>query len=190
MVNMNAVVFTGKTTESPSKTSVFIKFLIKICVLPIEIEETGQKISFRFLSKSGLIYLVIYLGLGILMSSFHTYFMDDDLTTQLSQMNSVETYTMFATGILNVSLMFPLLLAKGLNDVNVEMIWDERLPFPKHGVKTIMSFFGSIAGISACSLGVLLQFDITLQSLLKIFIYLVSGNSHLFLETFDNDKFE
>ena len=51
-----------------TKTSVFIKFLIRICFLPLNIDEETETLSFKFLSLKSLLYVVLYIGPNILIN--------------------------------------------------------------------------------------------------------------------------
>ena len=162
--------------SSPTKTSVFIKFLIKVCFLPVKLEKNEQRVVFRLISKRSIAYIVIYMGLGILSFMAYGLILDPDAKSKISGENVVETYTMFSNNIFFVAFIFPLLLAKSLSMINIKMVWNEQLPFPKHGVKTIISYFRSVAGAQTALLGFLLQMDLPPLSVAKVFSLVLTGN--------------
>ena len=162
-------------TPSPTKTSVFIRFLIKVCFLPITLDENEQRIGFRLISWRSLAYVTIYIGLGLLSVVPMNYILDEDSISNWRDGNVVETTTMSLNNILYISLIFPLLLAKGLNNINTKMVLNERLLFPKHGIKNIISFFGTIIGTVAAMIAFFWQFDGSLQDLAKGIIITLSG---------------
>ena len=177
MINMVSI-NTDKTIifSSPTKTSVFIKFLIKVCFLPVRLEKNEQRVVFRLISKRSIAYIVIYMGLGILAFMSGYLILDPDAFSKISNENVVETYAMFSNHILYMAFIFPLLLAKSLSMINIKMVWNEQLPFPKHGVKTIISYFGSVAGTLTALLGFLLQMDLPPLSVAKVFSLVFTGN--------------
>ena len=160
-----------------TKTSVFIRFLIKVCFLPITLEENDQRIGFKLISRRGLAYIVIYIiGLGLMAMLSLNLIVDEDTLSKMADENAVETYSIFFSNIFYISLIFPLLLAKGLNKTSVKIGWNEGLPFPKHGVKSIISYFCSTLGAVAAMVGFLLQFDVLHSYLNQIcLIFSLSG---------------
>ena len=162
--------------SSPTKTSVFIKFLIKVCFLPVKLEKNEQRVVFRLISKRSIAYIVIYMGLGILAFMSMYLFLGPDAFSKISGLNVLEMYSMFSNNIFYMAFIFPLLLAKSLSMINVKMVWNEQLPFPKHGVKTIISYFGSLAGTLTALLGFLLQMDLPPLSVAKVFSLVFTGN--------------
>ena len=76
--------------------------------------------------------------------------------------------------ILYTSLIFPLILAKGLNNVSTKMVLNEQLPFPKHGIKSIISFFGTITGTVAAMMAFFWQFG-SLQNFARGIVIMLSG---------------
>ena len=165
-----------------SKTSVFLKFLIKICFLPITFEENERKIRFKWISRKTLSYVVIYCG-GYVLFSFGANIVDTEALRKISEMNVIETLTISAGGsIAMVAITFPLILGRQLNNIDINMIWDEQLPFPRHGLKTIFSSVGLNLGTNVGMFGMFLRFNYSLQSILKVQSVLLLGNS-AFLKT-------
>ena len=158
-----------------TKTSVFIRFLIRVCFLPITLEEKDQRIGFKLISGRGLVYIVIYIGMGLLAMLSLNLVLDRDTLSKITDGNVVETYTIFFSNIFYISYIFPLLLAKGLNKTSVKIGWNERLPFPTHGVKSIISYFCSTLGSVAALVGFLLQFDVPHSYLTKICLIALTG---------------
>ena len=177
MINMVSI-NTDKTNifSSPTKTSVFIKFLIKVCFLPVKFEKNEQRVVFRLISKRSIAYIVIYMGLGILSFMAYGLILDPDAKSKISGENVVETYTMFSNNLFFVAFIFPLFLAKSLSMIKIKMVLNEQLPFPKHGVKTIISYFGSVAGAQTALLAYLLQMDLPPLSVAKVFSLVFTGN--------------
>ena len=167
---------------NPSRTSLFLKFLIKICFLPITFEENERVIRFKWISRKTLSYVVIYCG-GYVLGFFCANIVDTDALRKISEMNVIETLTISAGGsIAMVAITFPLILGRQLNNIDINMVWDEQLPFPRHGLKTIFSSVGLNLGTNIGMLGMFLRFNISLQSIVKVQSVLLLGNS-AFLKT-------
>ena len=145
MVKINTAEFRKQLNSRPTKTSVFIKFLIKICFLPINLDE--GVIRFKLLSKKTLVHVVIYWGLYLLITSLDMSILtDDDVMSKIAEQNKLDTFSLLSLWVTNISILFPLFLCRGLNNMEIRMVWTEGLPFPKHGVTTILSHFMVVIG--------------------------------------------
>ena len=130
------------------------------------------------------------MGLGILAFMSMYLFLGPDAFSKISGLNALETYSMFSNNIFYMAFIFPLLLAKSLSMINIKMVWNEQLPFPKHGDKTIISYFGAVAGTLAALLGFLLQMNVPLQTVVKVFVLTSTGKLFILLSfTFLQDLF-
>ena len=155
--------------DSPvSKTSVFIRILIRTCFLPITIEEDGRRLIFRFLSWKTLAYVIIYGGCYSLISLLSLSVIDSEILTKISQENTIETSSVFSSSISCVSLLFPLILARGLDQVDLHQVWDGQLTFPRHGVKTIISYIWFILGALTALSDYLMHLGFPSQDILKL----------------------
>ena len=167
---------------NPSRTSLFLKFLIKICFLPITFNENERKIRFKWISRKTLSYVVIYGG-GYVVCAFCVNFVDTDTLRKISEMNVIETLTLTSQGSITImAITFPLILGRQLNNIDINMVWDEQLPFPRHGLKTIFSSVGLNLGTNVGMFGMFLRFNYSLQSIVKVQSVLLLGNS-AFLKT-------
>ena len=171
MVKIN----TSELNFSPTKNSVFIKVLIKICFLPITIEGNERRISFKLLSKKSLAHVIIYYGFYSLISLSSMSVFDSELLTKISQQNKLETFSVFSVAISSLSLIFPLVLARGLDRIDFQRVWEENLSFPKHGAKTIISFIGIIIGAVAAMFGYLINVQFPVEDTAKIFSMSILG---------------
>ena len=177
-------------TPSPTKTSIVIRFLIKVCFLPITLEENKQRIGFRLISWRSLAYVIIYIGLGtfllfspglllLLLPAEGRKLMNstthEEKFTQFRAGNVLEKFTPYFNQLTHISFIFPLILAKGLNNINTKIVWNERLPFPKHGIKSIISYFGSITGTLISMITFFLQYDVPPQNCAISLIVTLSG---------------
>ena len=163
MVQIN----TSDFNSAPTKTSVFIKFLIKIAFLPLTLEENRRKIQFKFFSLKTLIYLTIYCGGFLLQNLFFLFILDKDTMEKISARNKLETFSVFSCTVCGLAIIFPLLLSRGLNNLNIQLVWDQDLPFPTHGWKTILFYFGAVSGGNAAILGYLLSLQLQSQAFVK-----------------------
>ena len=75
--------------------------------------------------------------------------------------------------------------ARGLNNLNLGLVWDQDMPFPAHGGKTILSYFGIVSGGGAAMLGYNLSLDIQSQSLINFQIFSNSGERELIILYYD-----
>ena len=165
-----------ENNSSPTKTSVLIKFLIKVCFLPISFNKNEERIAFRVISLRCLAYTAIYVGLGILSPLSMRFILNEDTLTKMKDgKNVVQKYTMLSNNIFCVSFIFPLLIAKGLDNINIKIVWNERLPFPKHGIKSIITYFVSVTGSQVALVAIFLQNDVPLQDLARCISVTLSG---------------
>ena len=177
MVQIN----TSDFNSAPTKTSVFIKFLIKISFLPLTLEENGRKIKFKFISLKTLIYLTIYGGGFILLHIFSIFVFDRDIVEKIFARNKLETFSVFSSSLCSLAIIFPLILSRGLNKLNISLVWDQHLPFPTHGGKTILFYFGAVGGGNAALLGYLLSLEIQSPAFIKFEIFSCLGERDLII---------
>ena len=177
MVTIN----TTDLNSAPTKTAVFIKFLIKISFLPFSLDDNRKKIRFKFLSRKTLIYLTIYCGGFILLQLFFKFTLDGDTTEKISARNKLETFSVFSPSVCCLAIMFPLILSNGLNNLNIQLVWDRNMPFPTHGGKTIISYFGTVGGSNAAILGYFLSLDLQYQAFLMFAIFSLLGERELII---------
>ena len=145
-INTETEQFKKQFLSSQSKMSVFIRFLVKISFLPVKMEENG-KIRFKLISNRALIYLLFYCGLYILITLISTMFnFDQNFLKKIHQQNILETLSVSSIGVCGFSMMFPLLLARSLNNLDTRLVFHDRLPFPRHGLKILISYFCLLTG--------------------------------------------
>ena len=131
------------------------------------------------MSRRTLVFLVLYFGSFVFMAISPKYVLGEDFYEMISDENVLETLSVGSTnGICGVAILFPLFLARGLDTTDLRWVSAEQLPFPKHGVKTIFSYFGSIVGSIIFMLGYLLQLGQPYEFILKIITYQFVGNCH------------
>ena len=175
MVKINTVEFRKQLKSRQTKTSVFIKFLIKICFLPITSDD--GVLRFRFLSKKTLAHVVIYWGLFLLLLSVYSSFiMDHTVLSKILEQNSLEIFSIMSGFVCNISILFPLLLSRGLNNMDIGMVWNDRMPFPKHGVSAIVTQFVVVAGFFGAFWGYISPLDIPADTQDKISSVSLFGN--------------
>ena len=114
-----------------SKTSVFLKFLIRICFLPITFDENEGKIRFKWISLKTLLHVVIYC-VSYVLCCFALNFVDKDIVRRIAELNVIEAMSISAGGTISVvAITFPLILGTQLNHMDIKMVWDEQLSFPR-----------------------------------------------------------
>ena len=121
MVKVNTLDF----QSSPTKTSVFVKFLIKISFLPITLNEDQRRIRFQFASLKTLIYLIIYTGGFILLNLSSAFIIDSETLEKISARNKLETFSVFSGGVCSLAIIFPLILSRGLDNLDTRLVWDQ-----------------------------------------------------------------
>ena len=90
--------------------------------------------------------------------------MDGKVLAKIAEQNIMETFSIAAGNISNVAFIFPLLLSRGLDKMDIGMVWNERLPFPKHGVKIIVSHFLVVIGYFSAFWGYITPLNIPLET--------------------------
>ena len=167
MVKINTVESGKQLSSRPTKTSFFIKFLIKICFLPITLDD--GMIRFKLVSKKTMAHVGIYWGLLlIIMTIYSAYFMDDTVMSKILEQNGLEIFSIMSGLVANISVLFPILLAKGLNNMDLRLVWKERMPFPKYGVIVILAQFLIVIGFFGAFWGYLTPMDIPVDTFDKI----------------------
>ena len=173
--------FIKQAHSSPTKTAAFVKFLIKICFLPIAFKKDEGKIRFKFMSRKSLVFFIIYFGSFVIMTISLKYIVGDDFFEIIKEKNILETLSVGSNSISGVAIIFPLLLARGLDNMDVGWVSSDLLPFPKHGRKTICSYFGSSFGSNIAMLGYLLQLGQPYEFTLRIVTYSIAVGLFIFI---------
>ena len=87
-----------------TKTSIFLKFLIKICFLPVTIDRETETLTFRFLSIKSFLYVLLYIGPSILINFLWS-------SNAVKEFNTKQTALEVASGWLSLfsglCLLFP-----------------------------------------------------------------------------------
>ena len=138
-------------------------------------EENCRKIKFKFVSLKTLIYLTIYGGGFILLHLFFIFGLNRDILEKIIARNKLETFSVFSSSVCSLAIIFPLILSSGLNNLNISLVWDQHLPFPAHGGKTILFYFGAVCGGNAAMLGYLLSLEIQSQAFIQFEIFSFLG---------------
>ena len=161
----------NSNSSPPSKISAFIKFLVKIRYLPVTINEEERKIRFRLMSTRTWTHFGLYFVSYSLWTTFYVvYLWDPENLDKISEKNIIETFSTNSGTASAMALFFPLVLARGLDNVNLEAFWDNQLPFPKHGVKTLLSYLWMLTGSGVAQLGYILQFDFTSDYIVRVIL--------------------
>ena len=96
-----------RETEEQTKTSTFIKVLIKICFLPISLDMPTESITFKLLSLKTLVYIVMYIGPNIFINVL--WFWSPDAVNQFNtKQNFIEVASGWFTMISSLCLLLPL----------------------------------------------------------------------------------
>ena len=110
MVKVNTLTI----VSTPTKTFVFINFLIRSCFFPITVEEGDREISFKWISRKTLSHLLFYCVSYILILSCLLYSLFDyEFMMKILEKNTLETLSINCCLIGQIALLFPLILAKG-----------------------------------------------------------------------------
>ena len=130
-----------------------VRFLIKICFIPVNYDMIEQKISFRFCSSAFITFFII--NYGILLSSnvllySTTASIQDKITEYMENLNIIDFISDIIFGLFT-SWLAPcclVLLAKGIPKIEVIALADD-LKWPTHGGKHILSLFLCVLGALA-----------------------------------------
>ena len=178
-----------QSKSTSSKTSVFLKFLIKICFFPITFVENERKIGFKWISRQTFVYVIFYCG-GYFVIQSSMFFVDTEMMKRISEMNVIETWAISSSSISILAITFPLILARKLNNMDLRMVWDGSLAFPRHGLKNIFCIVGLNLGSNVAIFGMFLQFNISLQTIVKLQLIIFLGNSSFVNMTWITNVFD
>ena len=113
--------------------SKYVAFLVKFCIIPVSFNE--DKIQFKWISWKTCVHIIFNFVLTITFSMIHWH-LDPNLVDKVGRSSGENT----AIGKINMilwsftfmfSLLFPIILAKGLDNANADLIMNERLCWPK-----------------------------------------------------------
>ena len=132
--------------NKPSKSYSFMRFCIRLRLLPIEDGHINE-VRFKLLSWRAVAHIVLYHGLMIvffLFQSLYAYFNNFSLSKpSASPMGKIAAYS---SSIITISVVFPIVIAKGLNGFPQEIILNNNSKWPRGIGKIIMGFFLRFTG--------------------------------------------
>ena len=122
-----------------TKTSKFINFIIKICLIPVSTD--GEKIKMRLFSLRSVLHFIVFNGtvgfcsyVAMLEFSFKDVFYM--ITFVLTNFSSL--------GYVNLSLI----MSYGLNNLDKEILLNPCHKWPKQGTKSVLSFLLFTLGVT------------------------------------------
>ena len=134
------------TIENVQKTShsyKFTRFLIRICVLPIEDGNTMNELRFKFLSWRTMSHIAVYFGITImflLLQNLYPYENDGG--------NKLETIVGYSNLFVGIAVTFPLLLVWRMNGFTKKIILNPNSRWPevawKHILAIVLIFSGGV----------------------------------------------
>ena len=156
-------IFAGeKSVDSKTNITRLFQFLLKIKVFPARVDETTQRLRFRFFSKEMLGYITIVIiyflpniGLQVILNGAEDFFRKYAENLNSIDLLSVLGHLFFGT-ILQVN---PILITKDMTLISSDIILSNHLRWPKHGLKLVAAFPCNIVG------SLLLNFALVLQAL-------------------------
>ena len=135
-----------KDFNKPSKSHSFVKFAIKIRLLPIE-DGHMNKVTFKLMSWKTIVHLVLYYGLMSMILTFqflYAYFNKFPLNKPAE--NPIGKLAGYSASIITFSVGFPIVIAKGLNGFPKEIILNNNSKWPGGIGKIILGFFLRLTG--------------------------------------------
>ena len=145
--------------NKPSKSYYFVRFLIKTCLLPIQ-DDQMTEVTFKMLSCRALLHMFLYYGLIIGLFSFQSlfaYFSNFQLNkTAQNPMGKIAAYS---ASIVSLSLLYPIVIAKGLHGFPKEILLNNNSKWPRGIWKIILGFFLRFAGSTVWGFSVYLATD-------------------------------
>ena len=120
-----------------TKTSLFLKFLINICFLPITFKENDGTVRFKWMSRKTLVHIFIYGG-GYVFCCILVHLVDKDIMEKISEQNVIESLSISSGSITIVAIIFPLVLGAQFHQTDLKMLWAEQLSFPKQGLRGVV----------------------------------------------------
>ena len=140
--------------NKPSSSHNFVRFLIRMCVMPLGVEDDKEEVTFKFMSMKTIVHFLIYFGLNIVFS------LTVDLYTNLNKMTfssaakgQVESMVGNSTSILMTAVVFPILISAKLNRFPKRIILNKSSAWPRGMWKIILSSVLIFTGNSLYSCG-------------------------------------
>ena len=141
-------------------TSLFL-FLLKIKVFPAGIDKTTKRLRFRFLSPEMLGYLTIItiigflpnIGVQVILSGakefFHKY---------AENINSIDLLSLLGQILFGLILQVnPILITKDITLISSDIILNNHLHWPKHGLRLVAAFPCCVVGLILITSALVLQ---------------------------------
>ena len=130
--------FLGQTMKLLA--SKYVSYLVKLCIIPVSFNE--DEIQFKWFSWKTLVHIIFNFVLTITFSMIQ-WCLDPNLVNKVGRTGGENTTIgkinmILWSGTFMFSLLFPIILAKGLNNANADLIRNERMCWPKKFWKVLI----------------------------------------------------
>ena len=169
----------NETKKEKSKTTRFLRSLIKIFLIPITIDPVKNEINFRFWSKPTILHIVLY-WIPFFASEIYSLYLANvsGLTDHIdSSSSTIELYSKWMTYVIQLALFFPLILCYQIGKKKLSA--DFFLGYarcPGHAwyncLSIFLQYFGSLAHMIYFMHSSDLEYNMYMQSLVTYIILL------------------
>ena len=115
-------------SQKRSKTEIFMKTLIKICLLPVSLDKETNTISCKSWSRPAVLHVIFFVMPTIIMPNLNFFLAlfkevtPEVLEKYLKSQTFVEVASFLSSFLILVSLSFPIILCKHINLLEIDSI--------------------------------------------------------------------
>ena len=134
--------------KSRTRTSLFIRLVIKSCLLPVSLNFEKNIVRYNFWSKLTMIHLLLFYAPNIAALFLYWYGCQQSgiLSHFMENASFAEKFSSFGTCLIFFALYLILPLAKRLNSLPAHLVVRDQLKFPKYGFWNIFGFLSMTTG--------------------------------------------
>ena len=171
----------NETKRDKSKTTIFLRSLIKIFFIPITIDPVRNEIHFRFWSKPTILHIILYWIPFLAIEMFALYLAKVSGLTDHIESNSstIEMYSKWIQNIIQLAMFFPLMICYQI--AKKKLSADLFLGYaccPGHSwyncLSIFLQFFGSLAHMiyfaHSCDLEYNMYITLLVTYIIQLFI--------------------
>ena len=169
----------NETKKDNSKTTRFLRFLIKIFLIPITIDPVKNEMNFRFWSKPTILHIVLYWIPFFAIEVYSLYLANvSGLTDHIDSTSStIEMYSKWMSYIIQLAMFFPLMICSQIGKKKFSA--DSFLGYahcPRYAwyncLSIFLQYFGSLAHMIYFMNSSDLEYNMYMQSLVTSIIFL------------------
>ena len=118
----------------------FVNLLLQICLMPLGVQDTAE-VTFKFMSKKTVVNCLVYFSINlILIFSLELFAYFNNISFSSAVNNNFSSVVGYLSSIMMLAVVFPVLIASGLDGFPKKIILNKNSNWPKGIWKNVAGF--------------------------------------------------